>query len=150
MSLGTSTLQRIRSSGFKYGAFENAERAKRFRDGEDIIFFWSRDRKTNFFVGLYAKPYLLNRYDVVCGASRSVQFNVKVGLDPEHLICPFEVFLESVRGRHLKDGGKTKQSPGRICFCYIDNDAARNIVNDACARNPMNRYLEHIKNEYDF
>lgn len=113
---------------FKYGSFENAEKATGFAHGEAIVFFWSR----RMFVGLYARPELLKTAAHSLNGMR--RFNVKVATSPDWLIQPFVVPIPAVIDRHLREGSQVKQRPGQRGFCYVDDASASNIVHDALGK----------------
>ncbi len=123
------TLSKYVRDRYKYGSFENAHRARRFVNGRDIIFFFSRGPHGGLFVGLYAKAELLT--ERVQFAEGGPEFNLKVPTEPDYLICPFEYHLLADPKRHFREGSQVKKGPGQICFCYIDHGSANLIVNDA-------------------
>lgn len=117
------SLEQNIQDGFKFGYFQATRQPTHFSNGAGCVFFYSK----SYIVGVYGQAELgsFEIQDPNLGACRA---NVRAPVDQ---VCRFRDLkaLPVDPERHL--GGK--QRVGQVGFTYIDDDAARAILEDAIA-----------------
>jgi 5-methylcytosine-specific restriction protein B len=115
-------LERNVQDGYKIGYFQATRQPTRFSNGIGNIFFYSK----GFIVGVYGRAEIgdFEMADTPDGAPATG--NLRAPVDQ---VCRFKDIrlLKVDPGRHL--GGKKRV--GQIGFTYVDDDAARTILDDA-------------------
>jgi len=117
-------LERNVKDGFKVGFFQSTKQPTRFSNGVGNVFFYSK----GYIVGVYGQAEM-GDFKMEESPDLNTRANVRAPIDQ---VCRFKdiKLLHVDPMRHL--GGK--QRVGMIGFTYIDDNAARAILEDAIAR----------------
>jgi len=110
--------------GYKIGFFQATRQPTRFSNGVGNVFFYSK----GYIVGVYGQAEI-GDFQLAETPDNYYQGNVRAPIDA---VCRFSDIrlLKANPDRHF--GGKARV--GQIGFIYIDDDAARTILDDAIAR----------------
>lgn len=116
-------LERNVKDGYKLGFFQATRQPTRFSNGVGNVFFYSR----GYIVGVYGRAEI-GDFEMSEAPDATARANVRAPVDQ---VCRFKDIrlLYVDPDRHL--GGKKRV--GQIGFTYIDDDAARAILEDAIA-----------------
>lgn len=130
-------LARNIKDGYKIGFFQAAHSPTRFSNGAGYIFFFAN----NYIVGVYGRAEIgaFEMSESPSGVPATA--NIRAPLDQ---VCRFkDIRLLKVNpDRHL--GGKKRV--GQIGFTYINDDAARTILDDAIAlHEPGSEYRQKLE-----